>query len=322
MPVTRYHAEYAWLGGRPEPEVLLEVTRGRFTRVTPGVPRPPEATRLPGLCLPGFADAHSHAFHRALRGRTQAGPGDFWTWRERMYELAARLDPDTYLALATAVYAELALAGVTCVGEFHYLHHDRDGRRYDDPNAMGAALVAAAAAAGVRLTLLDACYLSRTADGQPLAGVQRRFGDGDAEAWAARVSRLRPEGEHARVGAAVHSVRAVPAPQLPTVATWAAERGAPLHLHLSEQPAENEACLALHRRTPTQLLAERGVLGERTTAVHATHLTASDQATLGRSGTGVCLCPTTERDLADGIGPARGLADAGTPSASARTATR
>ncbi|MFS8499479.1 MAG: formimidoylglutamate deiminase [Micromonosporaceae bacterium] len=311
--MTTYHAELAWVDGRPQPEVLIEIEAGRVTAVTPGVPAPAGAVRLPGLTLPGFANAHSHAFHRALRGRTHEGLGTFWTWRDRMYEVAARLDPDTYLALATAVYAEMALAGVTCVGEFHYLHHGPDGTPYADPNAMGEALVEAAAQAGVRLTLLDTCYLAAGVDGAPLAGAQRRFGDGDAAGWVARVDRLAPDRDRWRVGAAVHSVRAVPADQIPTVVAWASERRAPLHLHLSEQRAENEACLAVHRRTPTELLADLGVLGPRTTVVHATHVSDPDRTLLGNSGTGVCLCPTTERDLGDGIGPARALADAGAP---------
>lgn len=326
MPVSRFHAELAWLGGgphgggpqphvprpdMPQPDVLIEVRDGRFASVTPhSGPPPAGATRLPGLTLPGLADTHSHAFHRALRGRTHTGLGTFWTWRERMYEVADRLDPDSYLALASATYGELAMAGVTCVGEFHYLHHRPGGAPYDDPNAMGAALVEAAARAGIRLTLLDTCYLAAGVDGAPLAGPQRRFGDPDAQAWADRVARLRPGG-HWRAGAAIHSVRAVPAAQIPTVAGSARQAGLPLHLHLSEQRAENEACLAHHHRTPTELLADLDVLGDRTTAVHATHLTDLDRTLLGDTGTGVCLCPTTERDLADGVGPARSLVDAG-----------
>lgn len=304
-----YHAEWAWLDRGPAADVLIEVDGGRFTAVTPGVPAPPGATRLAGLTLPGLANAHSHAFHRALRGRTQAR-GTFWSWRDTMYAVAGRLTPDSYRALARAVYAEMALAGITCVGEFHYLHHDAGGARYADPNEMSAALVEAAAEAGIRITLLDACYLASTVDGKPLGGAQERFGDGDAMRWAERVSAFTPP-EHARVGAAVHSVRAVPAEQIPTVVEWAAARGAPLHVHLSEQRAENAACLAYHRRTPTELLADAGALGPQTTAVHATHLSDSDRTELGDTDTAVCLCPTTERDLADGIGPARALADAG-----------
>ena len=324
MTSTRWLAEYAWLPehAEPTPEVLIETVNGRITGVTPLSPGGPpdagvdvlaDAVRLPGLTLPGLANAHSHAFHRALRGHTHGGRGDFWSWRDQMYAVTRRLDPDSYLALARAVYAEMALAGITCVGEFHYLHHGAGGTPYDDPNAMSAALVEAAAHAGIRLTLLDTCYLTASVDGRPLAGSQLRFGDGDALRWADRVSAFTPDGEHARLGAAIHSVRAVPAEQLATVAGWAHRRDAPLHVHLSEQPAENDACRAVHGRTPAGLLADHGVLGRSTTAVHATHPTSGDVSLLGESRTGVCLCPTTERDLADGIGPARRMADAGIP---------
>ncbi|MFR9779811.1 formimidoylglutamate deiminase [Micromonospora sp. MS34] len=325
MTATRWLAEYAWLPdhAEPTPDVLIEAVDGRITAVTPlvggggapmaGVEVLRDAARLPGLTLPGLANAHSHAFHRALRGRTHGGRGDFWTWRDVMYTVAARLDPDSYLALARAVYAEMALAGITCVGEFHYLHHGPDGKPYDDANAMSAALVEAAAHAGIRVTLLDTAYLTASVDGAPLTGPQRRFGDGDALRWAERVDAFRPENGHARVGAAIHSVRAVPAEQLATVAGWADRNGVPLHVHLSEQPAENDACRAAHGCTPTRLLADHGALGRHTTAVHATHPTSADVGLLGESRTGICLCPTTERDLADGIGPARRMAEAGSP---------
>jgi formiminoglutamate deiminase len=310
--LTRYLAEHAWLAGEQAAEnVLIEVSDGRISAVTPGAAAD-SATRLPGLTLPGLANAHSHAFHRALRGRTHAGSGTFWTWREMMYAVAARLDPDSYYALARATYAEMALAGITCVGEFHYLHHSPTGAPYADPNAMGAALIQAAADAGIRITLLDTCYLTSTVDGRPLEGPQRRFGDGDVVQWASRAASLNAAA-HARVGAAVHSVRAVPAAQLPTIASWAASAQAPLHFHLSEQRGENDACLEYHGRTPTEVLADAGVLGPLSTAVHATHLTDLDRTELGDTETAVCFCPTTERDLADGIGPARALADAGSP---------
>ena len=304
-----YHAEFAWVDRSVARDVRIDVADGRITAVTPGTPPLPGATRLAGLTLPGFANAHSHAFHRALRGRAQ-GPGTFWSWRERMYELAGRLDPDQYYRLARATYAEMALAGVTCVGEFHYLHHPPDGESYDDPNEMAHSLVVAAAEAGIRITLLDTLYLTSTVDGGELVGPQRRFSDGSVDAWARRVALL-PFPPHMRAGVAAHSVRAVPADLLPEVVAVAA--GRPLHVHLSEQPAENEACRARYGRTPTQLLAEAGALGPATTAVHATHLSDADISLLGQSRTTVCLCPTTERDLGDGIGPARALADAGSP---------
>ncbi|MFI7016118.1 formimidoylglutamate deiminase [Streptomyces sp. NPDC050164] len=307
-----YWLEHAWLGTHVEPGVALDVRDGRITAVRTEVTTPPPGAEvLRGLTLPGLANAHSHAFHRALRGTVQVGSGTFWTWREVMYATAARLTPDSYHALARAVYAEMALAGITAVGEFHYVHHAPGGTRYADPNAMGEALIAAAAEAGIRITLLDTAYLS-AGFGQPPTTPQLRFSDGTAEAWAERCSVLK-ERDHARIGAAIHSVRAVPADQLATVARWAEERRAPLHVHLSEQTAENDACRQAHGRTPTRLLADHGVLGPRTTGVHNTHLTAEDISLIGGSGTGTCMCPTTERDLADGIGPAAALQQAGSP---------
>ncbi|AWW39221.1 formimidoylglutamate deiminase [Streptomyces cadmiisoli] len=312
-PHTRtYWLEHAWLGTHVEPGVALDVADGRIAAVRTDVTAPPPGAEvLRGLTVPGLADAHSHAFHRALRGTVQVGSGTFWTWREVMYATADRLTPDSYHELARAVYAEMALAGVTAVGEFHYVHHAPGGTPYADPNAMGEALLAAAADAGIRITLLDTCYLS-AGFGRPPNTHQRRFSDGSADAWAQRCSALR-ERDHARIGAAIHSVRAVPADQLETVARWAQERRAPLHVHLSEQTAENDACLAAHGRTPTRLLADHGVLGPRTTGVHNTHLTDEDIALIGGTGTGTCMCPTTERDLADGIGPAAALQRAGSP---------
>jgi len=310
--MTRWWAAYALLPSGVARDVTFEVVGGRFAAVNDESP-PQDAQILPGVVLPGLANAHSHAFHRALRGRTHNGSGTFWTWRERMYAVAAQLDPDSYLALATATYAEMALAGITTVGEFHYLHHAPGGASYDDPNAMGEALRQAAADAGIRLTLLDTCYLAgglSIAGHSPLDATQQRFSDGDADRWADRVAGL-TESVGLRLGAAVHSVRAVPRSQLGVVA--AAARGRPLHVHLSEQPAENEACQGFYGMTPTALLEVEGALGRLTTVVHATHLTERDIATLGGTHTTVCLCPTTERDLADGIGPSRMLSVAGSP---------
>jgi formiminoglutamate deiminase len=291
-----------------EADVLIEADGDRIATVTADASAPPEATRLEGLVLPGFANSHSHAFQRALRGRAQDGRGSFWTWRERMYELAGALDPDSCREIATACFAEMALAGITTVGEFHYVHHDRDGTPYSEPNAMGLALIEAAAAAGIRITLLDACYLHGGIGAEP-DGVQRRFADANADAWAERVSALADE-PGARIGAAIHSVRAVDPGSAAVVAEWAGD-GRPLHAHVSEQPAENEACVDAYGDTPTGVLAGAGALSERFTAVHATHLAEADFGLLGDASATCCLCPTTERDLADGIGPARRLADAG-----------
>jgi formiminoglutamate deiminase len=322
---SSYLLERAWVDGAVRDDVLVEIEGGRFVRVEPTgrvAHLPSEvslrerrfarlsgetATRLTGLTLPGFANTHSHAFHRALRGRTQRGRGTFWTWREQMYAVAERLDPDAYLALARATYREMVAAGMTSVGEFHYLHHQPDGTPYADPNAMSHALVAAAQEAGIRLTLLDTCYLS-AGFGEPPQGVQRRFSDGDVAAWTERAS-ARSTADGTRLGAAIHSVRAVPAEAMPTVADWA--EGRPLHAHVSEQVGENQACVAAYARTPVEVLLDHGVLGPLTTAVHATHLTEDDVAHLADTGTYAGFCPTTERDLGDGIGPSTRLRDAG-----------
>ncbi|RWZ52964.1 formimidoylglutamate deiminase [Labedella phragmitis] len=319
--MTTWWAEFAWLGGeRAEPGVLIETDGDRIVAVTSGVDSPPDGvSRLDGLVLPGLVNGHSHAFHRALRGRTQADRGSFWTWRERMYAVATRLDPESYHRLARATFAEMLLAGITTVGEFHYVHHRPDGAPYDDPAAMGDAIVRAADEAGIRLTLLDTCYLTggfgTDTTHVPLSAEQRRFGDGTAERWAVRASSARERFTSAtvRVGAAVHSVRAVPGLELPVVAAWAREHEAPLHVHLSEQPAENADCERVYGRTPTRHLAENGVLGRSTTAVHATHLTDEDVELIARERTSVCFCVTTERDLADGVGPSVELAAHGVP---------
>jgi formiminoglutamate deiminase len=221
-----------------------------------------------------------------------------------MYAVASRLTPESYFELARAVYREMVAVGVTSVGEFHYLHHGPDGTPYDDPNAMGHALVAAASEAGLRIALLDTCYLA-SGIGRGPEGVQVRFSDGTAEAWAERTS----SGPAA--GAAIHSVRAVPKDQMKHVVDAAA--GRPLHVHLSEQVAENEQCLEAYGATPTEVLGDVGALGGRTSAVHATHLTDGDVALLGGTATYSCFCPTTERDLGDGIGPSRRLIEAGSP---------
>ena len=309
--MSSYWCELAWLGGEAvEPGVLVEVGRDRIESVTSNLTEPPAgAERLSGLTLPGLANAHSHAFQRALRGRTQAGPGSFWTWREQMYALADSIDPESYRNLARATFGEMALAGITTVGEFHYLHHGPGGVPYSDPNEMAKAVMAAAAEVGIRLTLIDSCYLEGGI-GIAAEGAQLRFCDADADAWVARVGSLQ-DSTSVRIAAAIHSVRAVPPAAARTVAGWAAAKVCALHAHVSEQPAENEACLAAYGGTPSQVLLEAGAISSQFTAVHAIHLADEDFARLGGSRAFACLCPTTERDLADGIAPARRLREAG-----------
>ena len=315
-----YWLERAWLAaGAISEGVLVTVDDGYFTGVETGVVEAPEgASRLAGLTIPGLANCHSHAFHRSLRGRTHRERGTFWTWREQMYSVADKLTPDSYYELARATYREMLASGITSVGEFHYLHHGPDGTPYENPNAMGLALIQAALDAGIRITLLDTCYLASGIGREP-EGVQVRYSDGDTEAWLNRVDDLASEagaigGKPAVVvGAAIHSVRAVPRDQMRDVVEWAQRRQTPLHMHLSEQVAENESCLAAYGITPTALFDEVGALGPRTSAVHATHLTDADVAMLGNTRTYSCMCPTTERDLGDGVGPSRLLRDAGSP---------
>jgi formiminoglutamate deiminase len=273
--------ELAWLGGEsPVAAVRIELAGERIASVQSGVAAGAGDEVLAGLTLPGLANAHSHAFQRALRGRTQRRMGgSFWTWRESMYALAGSLDEARCEALARATFAEMALAGVSLVGEFDYLH-------------LSEAVLRAAAAAGIRLTLLDTCYLQ---------GGLECFHDASAAAWARRVSAIEP-GPGARLGAAIHSVRAVDPDSARTVAEVAATRGWPLHAHVSEQPAENEECRRRYGMSPLQMLDRAGALSPRFTAVHATHFDAADGELLANTEGFCCLCPTTERDLADGIG--------------------
>ncbi len=308
-----YWCELAVVDGRLRGGVAIEIEAGRFRSVAGDVACQPGAHRLRGLTIPGLANTHSHAFHRALRSRTQTGSDSFWTWREVMYRAAQRLDPETYHRLARATFAEMALAGVTCVGEFHYLHHAPDGSPYANPNEMGNALLAAAAEAGIRITLLDTLYLhgALTPDGYLAPGAaQRRFADADVEAWVERVGDLQPTGVQ-RIGAAIHSVRAVDPASMERLV--ASVDTAPIHAHVSEQFAENEACSEYHHRTPLEVLADAGVVSDRFTAVHATHLTERDVELLAVAGSTVAMCPTTERDLGDGIGRTDLFAASGVP---------
>ena len=308
----RYWAEHAWLpdrAGRRRP------VRGRRRpvrrRAPPGAAAEAGDERLPGVVLPGFANAHSHAFHRALRGRTHGDGGNFWTWREQMYAVPRHLDPDTYLALARAVFAEMVLAGITVVGEFHYLHHAPAARRYDDPNAMGAgADPGGARRPGIRLTLLDTCYLAGglTGDGHlPLddgaAAVhrrrRRRAGRRGWPPWRPTPTTRGSARPCTRCG----RCRATTCGRWPR-STRGPRRARPLSRAAGREPRRPDVL----RRTPDRA-ARRGRAARR--PVHArstppTCPTATSSCSAAR-GTTACFCPTTERDLADGIGPARAL---------------
>jgi formiminoglutamate deiminase len=295
-----WHAEQAWLG-HPASEVLIEVKNGTITAITEGVLAPPRAVVLEGWTIPGLANVHSHAFQHMLRGRVESGAGDFWEWREQMYG-ATDWDPSDYYNYSRHVFQEMVEAGVTAVGEFHYLH--RHG------NELGEALIRAAGEVGIRITLIDACYLRGGLDWKPLDAAQKSFSDGDVEHWARRVDRLN-DADGVRIAAAIHSVRAVDPKSMRAVAAWARERKAPLHAHLAEQPAEVEECKAAEGCSPAELLEREGILGPDLTVVHAIHVDEHDISLLGAQGVTVCACPTTERDLGDRVGPLRVLADAG-----------
>lgn len=317
------HFEAAWLApGRYARDVRVSIDdTGIITAIEegadPGSAAGPEAGQtLAGFAIPGAVNAHSHAFHRLLRGRTHGDGGTFWTWREVMYRVAGQLDPENYYRAARAIYAEMVTAGYTAVGEFHYVHHAPGGTPYAEPHAMERALAQAACDAGIRLVLLDTCYLTG-AIGEELSAEQQRFGDGTIDGYLQRHTALAETlaadfpahgaAGGVTLGAAIHSVRAVPAAALPAFTAL----DGPLHVHLSEQPAENDACRMAYGKTPTQLLADAGVVTDRLSAVHATHLTDADIELLGQAASMIVMCPTTEADLADGIGPARALADAG-----------
>lgn len=303
-----FWAPMALIQGSDRRDVAIETIDGVITSVSSDVGAPAGATVLDGAVVPALVNAHSHVFHRALRGMPWA-VGDFWSWRAAMYGLVERLDPDDLERLATATYAEMLAAGITVVGEFHYLHHGPGGVPYGDRNEMSMALVRAAAAAGIRLCLLDTCYLVAGVDGSPLQGPQLRFGDGDIEGWRRRhaelVARLSTTG--VIVGSAIHSVRGVAPGSFAAVS----DTPGPTHVHASEQPAENQACLDVHGVSPIGLLAHNGGLDDETTVVHAVHVSNGDLAAIASTATSVCVCPTTELDLGDGTADVLAMTTAG-----------
>jgi formimidoylglutamate deiminase len=273
-------------------------------------------TRTPaGWRLPGIANLHSHAFQRAMAGMAerQTHPEDsFWTWRDTMYRMAARFDPDALQAVAAQLYVEMLEAGYTTVCEFHYLHHAPDGSRYADPAAMSRALVAAAEEIGIRLTLLPVLYMSGGFDGRALGERQRRFGHG-VDDFMSLIDTLRGdagESERLRVGCALHSLRAVPADAMHAVLA-ALPRDMPVHIHIAEQIGEVQDCLALRGARPVEWLLGNAQVDARWTLVHATHLEPAEVQGIAASGATVAICPTTEANLGDGLFPLRDFFMAG-----------
>jgi formimidoylglutamate deiminase len=275
------------------------------------------------VSIPGMPNAHSHAFQRGLRGRAErpgpaGGDDDFWTWRTEMFALAETLDPDSMRAIALETYREMVGAGYSVVGEFHYVHHQPDGRPYAEPNAMAHAVAAAAVEAGLPIVLLPAAYNRGGWDGEdrPPAAGQRRFCDPSVEAFLTRVDALRSWASPmpgVDVGIAAHSVRAVPASWLEAIAEHSERHGIVRHVHAHEQRRELDECQAEHGCSPIELLERTGFLGPRASVIHGIHVSAADVALLARSGTTVVSCPTTEGNLGDGYLPAMAYAEAGVP---------
>lgn len=317
-----YAARWGYVDGTwaPEPRITVDPTGHIRAIQTADDPAPPPgAERAPLLrdfgraaLLPGLVSAHSHGFQRSIRGHTHhrdpADPSDFWSWRDAMYAAANHLEPDAFEAATRATYREMLQSGITCVGEFHYVHHRPDGTPYDDPNELSRRVIRAATDSGIKLTLLEV-YYATSAPGRPARAEQRRFVDRNVDAFLERVDELRSTG--VRVGLAPHSVRAVGPEALATLAAYAARHDLPIHAHVSEQPRENRECQDAYGRTPVQVFADAGCLADpgRFTAVHAIHLAPDDVRHLAKHT--VCACPTTEADLGDGIVPASDLHAAG-----------
>ena len=315
---TVYQPDFLYRAGRFHEGATLQV--GADGRVLPDGPVPPGArlVRWAGRALlPGLVNAHSHAFQRLIRGRTEyvaegRGSDDFWSWREAMYRAAEALTPEEVYTASRQAFLEMVLAGITSVGEFHYLHHQSDGSPYGERNRLAHEVIHAARDVGLRIVLLRVGY-ARAGFRVPENPRQRRFIDPDVDSFLSSVEELvrHTQGQPGvSVGLAPHSVRAVPREWLTVLAGVRSQL--PVHMHVAEQPKELEACMAEHGLRPVELLGELGLLSPRFTAVHAVHVTEAEARRMGEGGVSVCACPSTERNLGDGIVPADLLAGAGT----------
>ena len=290
------YSQGAFTGG----QALFVSEQGSILAADAGVAA--ETVSLPRKAvLPGFVNTHSHSFQRLIRGKSESramSGRDFWSWRGTMYHAAAHLDPEEVYDVARMAFLEMLLSGTTTVGEFHYLHNAPGGRPYDDPNLLSKQVIAAAQSVGIRIVLLRSAYMRSGYELPPDPGQIRFFESApqfieNMEALAASTD--------VPVGVAPHSLRAVPLRELKQIVAWTRERKLPLHMHVAEQIAENEACLREYGLTPVALLGREGLLGPDFTAVHAIHISAEEIGLLARSGATVCSCPTTERNLGDGV---------------------
>lgn len=311
-------ADLTYINGRFERDVGIEYDDGRIVRIlrddqTAGV----ERLRSRAL-LPGFVNVHSHAFQRLIRGRTQwrplnAPPSDFWSWREAMYAALLRLSPEDIFVVSRFCFLEMLKAGFTSVGEFHYLQRDQNGDAYEDPLELHNAVLEAARDVGMRIVLINTAY-ARGGVKQALRTTQRRFNTPELDGFLETCTQLHQRVasyQDAAMAVAPHSVRAVPREWLQPIHEWARTAHVPLHMHVSEQIAEVDACIAAYGKRPVELLDSEGMLDHRLTAIHGTHIALHEIAILAREGATVCACPSTERDLGDGFLPASSLHAAG-----------
>jgi formimidoylglutamate deiminase len=312
-----FWAPRAWISGAWAERVLLRVgADGCWSEITVGVAAPEGAMVLPGPVLPGLVNAHSHAFQRAFAGlseRRESEHDDFWSWRDHMYRVALAISPDQLRAVAAQLYRELLRGGFTQVCEFHYLQHRPDGAPYADPLELSWALADAAADAGIGLTLLPVLY-ERAGFAQPaLRTDQRRFRtDADTVRALARgiASAARPG---VTAGVAVHSLRAAAADSIHRLRALAADLDGPVHVHVAEQTAEVDDCLAATGRRPIEWLAAEGLLDARWQLVHATHALPAEVDAVAATGAGIVICPSTEANLGDGVPDLPGWLAAGVP---------
>jgi len=289
---------------------------GKIVEIVPGNQAPGAIRLQRRALLPGLVNAHSHAFQRVIRGRTerrsQHTTDSFWTWREQMYAAANRLSPEELYAASRMAFLEMALTGITAVGEFHYIHHAPDGKTYSDPNLLAREVMRAAGDVGIRIALLRVAYARSGYETEPNPQ-QIRFIEPSPDVYLKHLQQLlkTPGNGMSWIGVAPHSVRAVPLDYLKTIVAFANEHELAVHMHVAEQPAEVSACIEEYGRSPVALLETEGLLSKRFTAVHAIHVTPKAIGAMARAGAMVCACPTTERNLGDGVIPVDNYFDAG-----------
>ena len=318
MPAQSWLPDLIYTDGRFQSDRALVCDGGKIVEIVEAA-EAPDAFRLRRRAmLPGMVNAHSHAFQRVIRGRTehrsQHTTDSFWTWREQMYAAANRLGPEDIYAASRLAFLEMSLTGITTVGEFHYIHHSQDGSTYDDPNLLAREVIRAAHDVGIRIALLRVAYARAGFETEPNPQ-QIRFIEASPDIYLKHLEQLLAAPElkdgMAWAGVAPHSVRAVPLDYLKTIIAFAKDQDLPTHMHVAEQPAEVSACIKEYGRSPVALLDTEGLLSKRFTAVHAIHVTPKAIAAMAQAGALVCACPTTERNLGDGVVPVDSYFDAG-----------